>query len=655
MPKFLVTQGSYFQPFTYDELVKPLQQMADAQNTTQDAYDTMSLETEALRQYITDNPDDARAKELYDNYVSRLANLQNNLWGNGYTPQTRRDLSLARSGFANSINPLKEAIQRRQEQSKAYWDYKNKNRDAIMGRDPGTFGLDNYLGNTTFGQDWYAYSGKDFTNQVGAEAKARASSMLADPEVSKVPGLVGYLRMVERDGFTNKNVDDAYTAVRAALSGDSSLLGELDMGASILAGVLMSNIESTGAQGNVDGNEMIRLLDFGKIGLSQAVGEAKPNTVHDLQWAEQQKIARENERYQHNMSIAAMKAAARGNGNGSSSTASGSLGPMISSLRGNTLNGIADKKQSKDFLDKTTVYKSLSIINDLKKANALRQPNGALTDAANEAVMALYRSPYYQQLTGGKDRFLSTADLDSVLAKLGDELNKMETNDHLYSFEVTPAAAQNMARNVFKLNIGQLKGKQGDKAAAAFARYANGKAVSAKDLMSILEANNIAIGFDARSGDITIQRRASDSSEDSGNYDDRIVYLNPRVLSGTSARVNAGLLQEAFINAVPDGVSETTRREYENKIAAMSGIGQTVDLRDLAAFIKNSYSSLVKDGDENDRVIYNALVESFALGLFDSSNTQWGPNNYKEGWSAKTGGEYMPYGYYDDDDDIEFE
>lgn len=290
MAKYIVTSGSYFQPFSYDELAKPVAQAAEIHRSTQDVYDQISLEAEALRRYISDSPDDQEARKLYDGYMEKLSNLQNNLWSNGYNAQTRRDLASARAGYASDISRLGNAIQTRQQRSAEYWKTKHDHPDMIMGEDPGLSGLDNYLADDLYGQNYYSYSGHDFMNQVGADAKARASELLRMPEVRNNPKLVGYLERIEKDGFTSDEVARASAAVEAYLSGDANALNGLDEPTSILANVLNSNIESTGARGNVSDDEFRRLLRYGQAGLSQAIGKTSVDYVKDLQWENAQDI-----------------------------------------------------------------------------------------------------------------------------------------------------------------------------------------------------------------------------------------------------------------------------------------------------------------------------------------------------------------------------
>lgn len=285
MPKYLVTSGSYFEPFTYDELAKPVMQAVEAHNSTQDTYDQLSMETSALGRYITDNPGDANARKLYDSYVSKLSALQDNLWRNGYNASTRRDLSAARTGYASDITRLQAAIKARQERSKEYWDARHKNPDLVTGEDPGLSGLDAYLADDKYGQDYFAYSGQQFMTEVGTDAKARASEMLRDPQIVKDPNAVGYLTRITQEGFTNAEVDAASFAVRAAMNGDPSLLKALDPSSAILANVLTSHLESTGAIGKISSSEMNRLLDYGRSGLSQAVGSRKDTPLEDKVWA----------------------------------------------------------------------------------------------------------------------------------------------------------------------------------------------------------------------------------------------------------------------------------------------------------------------------------------------------------------------------------
>lgn len=278
MARYIATSGSHFDPLSYDELVKPLDRLNTAHGAAQDAYDTMALETENIRQYITDNPGDKRALQIYNDYSKKLSDLQNNLWEKGYNASTRQDLSAARTGFAN-MGKIKKAVENRLERSKEFWDAKHKNPDLVTSADPALGGLDNYLDDDTYGRNWYSYSGTQFMNEVGTDAKARANEMLRNPEVMKDPRLVGYLTRITKEGFTSGEVQNAGDAVKIALAGNRAALNELTDPEKILANILMSHLDSTGAAGKVDASEFNRLFEYGRTGLSQAIGKTN---IHDL-------------------------------------------------------------------------------------------------------------------------------------------------------------------------------------------------------------------------------------------------------------------------------------------------------------------------------------------------------------------------------------
>lgn len=288
MSRFVVTSGSHFEPFSYDDIVKPLQQQTDVHNATQDAYEQLSMETAALGRYISRNPEDSRAREMYDNYMNKLSAFQENLYNNGISAATRRDLSSARAAYASDITRLQAAIKSRQERSKEYWDARHKNPDLVMGFDPATGGLDNYLDNDNYGQDWYSYSGTQFASEVGTEAKARAAE-LKQVVAGRNPQLEGYLEYIERNGFSNNDVNGAAILAREILSGKISPDNpNIDPIQGMLAGVLLNRIQATGAKSgqNLSEEEFDRLVEYGILGLSQGIGETNISHMSDKVWDE---------------------------------------------------------------------------------------------------------------------------------------------------------------------------------------------------------------------------------------------------------------------------------------------------------------------------------------------------------------------------------
>lgn len=289
MARFIATSGSYFDPMTYDELAKPLDYAQERHDKAAEAYDALSAETSALERYISNNEDDVQARALYDNYMKKLKTLQTNLWTSGVTGATRRELAEARSAYTSDIARLQTAIQRRQELSKAYWDAKHNHPDLVLGVDPGKSGLDLYLEDDNYGSDYYSYSGTSFMNEVGTDAKALASDLVRrlGYDRSSIPG---YITRIERTGFTSGEVDEASAAVRDALKSGDRSFGNLSEPSRLLANTLISHLDSTGAIGKLDSGELDRLVEYGRAGLSQAIGKVEMKDFNDKEYDAEQAL-----------------------------------------------------------------------------------------------------------------------------------------------------------------------------------------------------------------------------------------------------------------------------------------------------------------------------------------------------------------------------
>lgn len=283
MAKFIVTKDSYFQPFTYEQLEKPALEMQTAHNASQDAYDQLMAGTMSLEHYISQNPDDSDAKALYDNYKKKLDTLQNNLWDNGYNSQTRRDLATARAGFSSDMGRLSKAIESRQQRSKEWADMRHKNPELATGKDPGSYGLNDYLKDDNFGQNWWSYDASKFEAEVGADAQQRAKELKRqydDPNnVVRNPALKATLTRIVDNGFTNDETLQASQTVDAVLNMSPEKRSQyykengVSEAVQILTESFLNRYNATGAReaADLDDTERQRFINRGKAGFAYGV------------------------------------------------------------------------------------------------------------------------------------------------------------------------------------------------------------------------------------------------------------------------------------------------------------------------------------------------------------------------------------------------
>lgn len=311
MPKFIATSGSYFEPFSYEQLVAPVAHMQQAHNAAQDAYDQISLETNALERYLSENPDeDVRAKELYNNYRQKLQTLQDNLWNNGVSAQTRRDLAAARAGYASDMNRLANAIQTRQTRSQEYWKALHNNPNLIAGKDPGTASLDEYLANDQYGQNWWSYDTAQFEKDMAAETKARAQELLrglTDPNgVVRNPKLAGQLTRVIHNGFTNGEIQTAGQVVDDVINMNQNQRAQyytdnnIDPVVQLLSESLINRYDATGIRGEeVTDEDRMRLINRGKSGWTAGVLAPDVKDFNDPYFVQNMEYAKR--RYKYNL------------------------------------------------------------------------------------------------------------------------------------------------------------------------------------------------------------------------------------------------------------------------------------------------------------------------------------------------------------------
>lgn len=282
MGRYIVTSNTVFDPFTYEELSKPVLAAQEAHDATQEAYDALNMETEALSRYIKDKEyygegtdEDAQARKLYDDYHTALSELQEDLWNNGVSSRTRRGISKAKAGYAKNVTRLKAAIQARQERSKEYWNAVHQNPDLIAGLDPIQSGLDSYLADDNYGLNWYSYKGSDIQKDVEDRMAAKANEFVrARQTIYNVPG---YNSRAYRFGIYEQEAAAAGKAVYDMLiSGNQETYNSLDPISKSAADVAIESLNSSGVldpKNMVSGEMKERAVQYAINGLVKGIGK----------------------------------------------------------------------------------------------------------------------------------------------------------------------------------------------------------------------------------------------------------------------------------------------------------------------------------------------------------------------------------------------
>lgn len=267
-----------FNPFTYDEMVKPLIYYKEAYDKAEAAYDTLAQQTEMWRN-IANREKSPEAFAMFQRYSNDLANASSS-FSQGMTSQNRRALVGLKRRYASDIQPIATAYARQtalaDEQRKA----ELANPTMLWERRASDMSLDDFIKNPNadYGR---SISGAALSAQVAAGASALAKEFQDNPE--QMRKLVGgdFFEYVKKRGFSSE-------AVLAAImnSKDAS---------PILTNLVETAMNATGIKGWADEATLNQAYNYARQGLWSAVGQDEAQLVQN--WR-----AQENLQHSHAMS-----------------------------------------------------------------------------------------------------------------------------------------------------------------------------------------------------------------------------------------------------------------------------------------------------------------------------------------------------------------
>ena len=199
-----VVTTAQFSPFSYAELLAPVQAATEEHKAIDEGLATLDAEADRYRQYIERNPTSPIAIQ-YQNYIDELDRAATELSQNGLTPQSRSNLNKLRRNYTGTIEPIKTRVENYQKWS----EYKAKNPNLI-----GTLDINDFLNDINFTPQFY--NGDDLAKSIGEEATIMASRKPYVQEGSILNGS----KFIISQGYTPQEID-------AALQNQEGELGAL--------------------------------------------------------------------------------------------------------------------------------------------------------------------------------------------------------------------------------------------------------------------------------------------------------------------------------------------------------------------------------------------------------------------------------------------
>lgn len=272
MAKYIVTSGAKFNPFSYDELVRPIAEATQAHNATQEQLDTLAMQAGSIASMIGTGKDNDRTRALYDSYMQKLNQVADELYNNGYSSVAANGLSSARKLYGTDVSKIQAAITNRQARADEFRKARLSDPTLIAEYDPGSKGLDNWLDDPQYG-NYNSYSGKLLTAQGQQIGEYLKRELQRDETGWKRLLGVNYERVL-RNGYTSAEVQQAIANIKTGNVGANATIAPLE-------NAISSIYNSSGMPSWATEADRDAAIDWIGQGIHSAIGEQTRTVLQD--------------------------------------------------------------------------------------------------------------------------------------------------------------------------------------------------------------------------------------------------------------------------------------------------------------------------------------------------------------------------------------
>lgn len=276
-----IVLGSKFRPFSYAEMLQPVQSATVAHQELENQYGELATKASVWEEMANEQTD-PYAYKMYKTYANDLEEQAGQLAREGLNAASRRDMLNMRARYSKEITPIEQAYTARQKQAEEQQKALLQDPTLMLSRRAATTSLDDYIRNPQLAYE--SYSGKLITAQAASAASALAKEMQEKPR--KWRSILGnsYYETMMQKGFSSQ-------AVLQAIQDNPNAAPQLTR-------IVEDAINSSDVRNWGDQATIARAIDYAKQGLWSAVGETQYQTLDNwraklaAQEAMQKRVAR---------------------------------------------------------------------------------------------------------------------------------------------------------------------------------------------------------------------------------------------------------------------------------------------------------------------------------------------------------------------------
>ena len=276
MANYSFISNAKFRPFSYQEMLQPLQAYTQEYNTIQEGMGELGTKADVFDKMANEQTD-PQAYAIYKQYSNDLAAQAESLAKQGLTPASRQGLIDMKRRYSSEIVPIEQAYKRRQELIDEQRKLQAQDSTLLFDRPASTLSLDELIANPALSPQ--SYSGALLSKQVGTAAQNLAKEVRENPR--KWRTILGnqYYETIMQKGFRPEEIMQAVQNNPEA--------------SPILQGIVEDAVGSSGIRSWGDENILNRAYDYARQGLLNAVGETQYQTLSNkaYDYAMQERLA----------------------------------------------------------------------------------------------------------------------------------------------------------------------------------------------------------------------------------------------------------------------------------------------------------------------------------------------------------------------------
>lgn len=275
-----IVVNSKFKPFSYAEMLQPVQMATAAHQEVENEYADLATKANVWDEMANEQTD-PYAYKMYKTYSNDLEEQAGQLAREGLTPASRQNMLRMRQRYSSDIVPIEQAYKRRQELIDEQRKLLAQDNTLMFDRNASMLSLDDLIKNPQL--TYQSYSGSTLAKQVGTAVQNLAKEMRDNPR--KWRTILGnqYFETIMQKGYRPEEI--------------IQVLQNNPEASPILKGIVEDAVGSSNISSWGDQDTLNRAYEYARQGLWNAVGETQyqvqSNKAYD--YAMQEQLAKNKE------------------------------------------------------------------------------------------------------------------------------------------------------------------------------------------------------------------------------------------------------------------------------------------------------------------------------------------------------------------------